>query len=84
MHVGHPMWLRDEQEWIDLPVVMKDEHIRYLASIADSDDYGEPCYWLDQDTKRCKHHDRRPAVCRDFEIGGDDCRRLRAASEPIT
>ena len=80
-HVGHPMWFRDEQEWIDLPAEMKGEHIRYLASIAGSDDYGEPCYWLDEATKKCKHHDLRPAVCKDFEIGGDDCRRIRTASE---
>ncbi|NQT13177.1 MAG: YkgJ family cysteine cluster protein [Planctomycetes bacterium] len=25
-----------------------------------------PCFWLDVDTRRCKHYDRRPRICRDF------------------
>lgn len=24
-----------------------------------------PCLWLDEDTKRCKHYEHRPEVCRD-------------------
>lgn len=36
-----------------------------------------PCFWWDSETRRCKHHEHRPSVCRKFERGGEDCRRLR-------
>jgi Fe-S-cluster containining protein len=39
------------------------------------------CAALDRDTLRCRIYERRPAVCREFPVGGDDClteRRLHA------
>jgi Fe-S-cluster containining protein len=41
-----------------------------------SDD--EPCIWFDHETGRCKHYEFRPVCCRDFELGGEDCLRIRA------
>jgi len=32
-----------------------------------------PCFWYDAKSKRCKHHDARPQICRDFAVGGEDC-----------
>jgi Fe-S-cluster containining protein len=32
---------------------------------------GSPCIWLENG--RCKHYDHRPAVCREFEVGGIHC-----------
>jgi Fe-S-cluster containining protein len=40
-----------------------------------SDD--EPCIWFDQETRRCKHYEYRPELCRDFEVGEEDCLRVR-------
>ena len=40
------------------------------------------CAALDRDTMRCRIYERRPGVCRDFEMGGSECiteRRSRAA-----
>ena len=37
-----------------------------------------PCIWLDRMTGRCIHHKLRPPVCCEFEVGGDDCIRIRA------
>ncbi|MEI8195918.1 MAG: YkgJ family cysteine cluster protein [Phycisphaerae bacterium] len=34
------------------------------------------CYWLGADGK-CLHYDERPLVCREFEMGGEDCVTLR-------
>jgi Fe-S-cluster containining protein len=31
-----------------------------------------PCLWLTAD-KQCGHYQRRPEVCRQFELGGEDC-----------
>lgn len=36
-----------------------------------------PCFWWDSASRRCRHHEHRPSVCRQFEPGGEDCRRLR-------
>jgi Fe-S-cluster containining protein len=32
------------------------------------------CAALDRDSLRCTIHARRPQVCRDFAMGGGDCR----------
>ncbi|MFZ2855628.1 MAG: YkgJ family cysteine cluster protein [Rhodocyclaceae bacterium] len=31
------------------------------------------CAAVDRDTMRCTIYERRPAVCREYEMGGDDC-----------
>lgn len=41
---------------------------------ARSDD--APCLWLGSDGK-CMHYAIRPEICRDFEMGGEACRRIR-------
>ena len=33
----------------------------------------EPCCWLDPDTRRCRHYDHRPEICREFKVGGAGC-----------
>ena len=37
------------------------------------------CAALDRDTLRCRIYDRRPQVCRDFDMGGQECIQERAA-----
>lgn len=32
-----------------------------------------PCFWLDIDAKRCRHYEHRPATCRQFTVGCDQC-----------
>ena len=41
------------------------------------DPIGQPCIWFDQETRRCKHYEYRPEVCRDFEVGEESCLRWR-------
>lgn len=36
-----------------------------------------PCSWFDKGTRRCRHYDFRPDICRTFEIGGKWCSELR-------
>ena len=31
------------------------------------------CAALDRDTMRCRIYERRPGVCREFEMGGSEC-----------
>lgn len=39
------------------------------------------CAALDRGSMRCRIYERRPAICRDFELGGDDC--LEERSKPV-
>ena len=32
-----------------------------------------PCLWFDVTTRKCRHHEHRPNVCREFPIGEEDC-----------
>jgi Fe-S-cluster containining protein len=40
-------------------------------------DYGSPCLWYDAASGRCRHYEHRPRACREFSVGGDDCRDSR-------
>jgi len=40
----------------------------------------EPCCWFDLVAKRCRHYEFRPSICREFELGGEDCLRIRKQS----
>ena len=33
-----------------------------------------PCFWFDEATRRCRHWEFRPTICREFEVGGEDCK----------
>jgi uncharacterized protein len=39
--------------------------------------YGTPCLWYDAETGRCRHYDYRPRACREFAVGGEECRDAR-------
>lgn len=39
-----------------------------------------PCVWLDRSCGKCAHHDYRPSVCREFEVGCEACLKYRRLS----
>src|SRR5947209_6211903 len=39
--------------------------------------FGSPCLWFDAASRRCRHYDFRPRACREFALGGVDCRDAR-------
>jgi Fe-S-cluster containining protein len=41
------------------------------------------CAALDRETMLCTIYERRPSVCRDFEMGGSDCLTERSSAVPI-
>lgn len=34
---------------------------------------GLPCIWYDAETKKCRHYEYRPDICREVPIGGSSC-----------
>ena len=39
------------------------------------------CAALDRDTMRCRIYERRPTVCRDYQVGGSECIAERSAAQ---
>jgi Fe-S-cluster containining protein len=69
----------DARYWLAMPSELRDELRQYIAAYQKPAD-GEldgPCCWFDMETRRCRHHEYRPAVCRDFRIGSRGCHQWR-------
>jgi Fe-S-cluster containining protein len=81
MHMDYPAYLQGsdtqpaEEHWTNLPEALKEELLKYIADYQEpaKGELGKPCVWLDLQTRRCKHHQHRPKVCRDFKTGSPDC-----------
>jgi Fe-S-cluster containining protein len=76
--------LADEDEWEafrrDHPVLVA-EFQAEVDRRAREDDWPErgPCFWLDVETRQCRHYEQRPEICRDFAVGGEACLLWREA-----
>jgi Fe-S-cluster containining protein len=66
-----------------LPGELRDEILLHLAEERRTGkrrhERGLPCIWYDPETRRCRHYEHRPAVCRRFEIASDGCNQWRAS-----
>ena len=58
----------------ELDVLAK--HLVAEISAAMKRNHKGPCIWLNAE-KRCGHYEERPEVCRQFELGGEECVTLR-------
>lgn len=46
----------------------------YLKNLLAGNKPEDPaCIWLKKQTMRCRYHEHRPMICRDFEVGSEDC-----------
>jgi Fe-S-cluster containining protein len=62
--------------WLNMPEVVKAELMAYYELLRNGDVWARsvhPCLWLDPQTKRCRHYEWRPDVCREFPVGGPAC-----------
>jgi Fe-S-cluster containining protein len=72
-----------EKWWFLLPEAQRQELEEYIANYQPKNYEGNvetfdgPCYWFDMETRRCRHHEHRPKVCRDFETGSQQCHEWR-------
>lgn len=81
LHMGYPEYIRGpddqpiEEYWAAMPTELQDELIEYIAQYERpaAGELDGPCVWLDPKSRRCKHHEFRPRVCRDFQVGSKDC-----------
>ena len=71
----------DLQRWLSMPEGLRQQVLRLMTEYVPPAD-GEldgPCVWQDASTGLCQHHEHRPQVCRDFDVGGQGCLDWRAA-----
>ncbi len=90
LHMGYPAYIRAdtsapgapasraEPYWETLPPHLKDELNAYIDAYRhDRDGLDAVCVWFDLGTRRCRHHEYRPQVCRDFRAGSRGCKDWR-------
>jgi uncharacterized protein len=75
---GVAAYLADESDLARLQempeVVVAELRTYYEQRRAASDKSEGPCIWLDMETRRCKHYEHRPDVCREaVELGDGYC-----------
>ncbi|QDU37210.1 Flagellin N-methylase [Maioricimonas rarisocia] len=81
MTVGTPPFVLDEERdearerGVSLPLRAEIQARRRELDATGRRD--APCLWFDPETLRCRHHEMRPQVCRDYTIGDWHCRFAR-------
>jgi Fe-S-cluster containining protein len=67
-----------EEHWHRLPAHLRTELEEFVENyLVAEGEPDPPCFWLDMNTRLCKHHKYRPRVCRDFAVGGRGCTEWR-------
>lgn len=69
--MGLPPFL--EYELDSLPEDLRNELELVKIIDPERDEGGQPCIWLDLDTKRCINYKHRPFVCEEFQVGCESC-----------
>jgi uncharacterized protein len=72
---GEEGWERLKWDRPDLVAALLETERQRRAAGAPS--YGTPCLWYDAAAGGCRHYDERPSACREFALGGPDCRDAR-------
>ena len=67
----------DTELFVLMPDELRQAHAELVLNL-DRDPSGTPCAWFDEAAGACRHYDWRPAVCRQFLPGSDECVKLRA------
>lgn len=66
----------DTELFMDMPEELRASHAKLIESTTVHPGR-VPCAWLDLETKKCRHYEWRPAVCRDWIPGDEGCNRAR-------
>ncbi len=80
LHMGYPAYIQAtetqpaESHWVSMPGELKSELLDYMSRYERPEgELDGPCHWFDQQARRCMHHEHRPRVCRDFQVGSQGC-----------
>ncbi len=56
-----------------LPQPLIDEIDEHFLGLARGQEPIDECLWYDAESRRCRHYEWRPQICRDFELAGTAC-----------
>lgn len=82
MHMSAPPYTDDEETELpgnvraDYRAALDTRSVQWQAHGVDE----IPCGFFDMVTRKCRHYEYRPGICRDFELGGDACLASRKAA----
>lgn len=70
-----PAAVADLERWRQMPDPLRKDILKAIQEYQPpaAGELDQACIWLDPTTRLCSHHTHRPQVCRDFEIGCDQC-----------
>jgi Fe-S-cluster containining protein len=72
------MFAEDIERLKQLPEEAQRELCSYIEALLNGDGRKDPsCIWLNRDTMQCRYHEHRPSICRELEMGSEDCRGWR-------
>ena len=74
--------LADMETFDRMPPELRDDHAALLLAMS-ADPTGSPCAWFDPDTRRCRHYEFRPALCRHFAPGSRECQGVRRGADCV-
>jgi len=57
----------------NLPEELAREIDHYFAGLKRGEEPVDHCLWFDVETRKCKHHQWRPQVCRNYQVGCESC-----------
>ena len=77
MKAGSPPF-ETREELDSIPKHLRRELERYFSKIEKNEIQSRsvlflPCLWLDEEKGECTNYDYRPKICRDFQVGGQEC-----------
>jgi uncharacterized protein len=84
--IGSPVALyQSRPAWVDhhpfrpegLPLHLIEEIDAHFVGAFRGEEPQDLCFWYDPEGRQCKHYEWRPQICRDYELGGRECRNLR-------
>lgn len=75
----------DHERFKRMPATIKRKLREYYQRMwrketPDRTGFDMPCLWFDEATKRCRHYEWRPDICREFEVGGEGCLEWRSSA----
>lgn len=83
---GRPIPMDGDDEFEDGKTFLSaptEAHHAFVDGLKDNRPEESPCSWWDQDTKRCRWYGHRPAICREYEVGGESCFGARSGERII-
>lgn len=57
----------------NLPLSLIEEIDEHFGGLLRGQEPQQQCLWFDEVSRRCRHYQWRPQICRDYELAGSAC-----------